>query len=378
MKLNIAIVGAGVSGIILGSLLKKYLNVNISIFEKRNQLFNNINGLQLTPNSTQILDLINFSEIFKKEEFLSIEKLKVHDLYSGELLSEILLKFNQKQKYISINRSLFLKNIFQYFKLSENIIYEEIKDIDSQNNEIIVKNKKFFFDYIFLCDGIFSKLKKNIADQSISFSGLYALRGTYDLTNDNSSNINLWLGENEHMVNYKINNFEISQYNYVWITKNLQNLPISTQNYDENNQYLHEMFKKKFSEKFNFIGKTKSISVWPIYKTKNIFFGYKNIFCLGDSSHGFIPSRAQGASQAIEDAYVLFKLLEKNNLNQKNLANKRLRRIKKIIRKSEKTVFIYHLRNSLLKFFRNSFLKIFSNSKIFSRLLNKDIFNFKL
>ena len=149
MKLNIAIVGAGVSGIILGSLLKKYLNVNISIFEKKDQLFNNINGLQLTPNSTQILDLINFSEIFKKEEFLSIEKLKVHDLYSGELLSEILLKFNQKQKYISINRSLFLKNIFQYFKLSENIVYEEIKDIDSQNNEIIVKNNKFFFDYIF-------------------------------------------------------------------------------------------------------------------------------------------------------------------------------------------------------------------------------------
>ena len=128
--------------------------------KKRDQLFNNINGLQLSPNSTQILDLINFSEIFKKEEFLSIEKLKVHDLYSGELLSEILLKFNQKQKYISIDRSLFLKNIFQYFKLSENIVYEEIKDIDSQNNKIIVKNKKLFLIIFFLCDGIFSKLKK--------------------------------------------------------------------------------------------------------------------------------------------------------------------------------------------------------------------------
>ena len=269
MKLNIAIVGAGVSGIILGALLKKYLNVNISIFEKRDQLFNNINGLQLSPNSTQILDLINFSEIFKKEEFLSIEKLKVHDLYSGKLLSEILLKFNQKQKYISINRSLFLKNIFQYFKLSENIVYEEIKDIDPQNNKIIVKNKELFFDYIFLCDGIFSNLKKKITDQSISFSGLYALRGTYDLTNDNSNNINLWLGENEHLINYKINNFEISQYNIVWITKNLQNLPITTENYDEKNQYLHEMFKEKFSKKFNFVGKTKSISVWPISISRN-------------------------------------------------------------------------------------------------------------
>ena len=52
--------------------------------------------------------------------------------------------------------------------------------------------------------------------------------------------------------------------------------------------------------------------------------------------------------------------------------------LKRIIKKSEKTIFIYHLRNSLLKFIRNSFLKIFTNSKIFSSLLNKDIFNFKL
>ena len=103
---------------------------------------------------------------------------------------------------------------------------KKLKISTSQNNEIIAKIN--FFDYIILCDGIFSKLK-NIADQSISFSGLYALRGSYDLTNDNSSNIHLWLGENEHLVNYKINNFEISQYNYVWITKNLRNIPISVQ-----------------------------------------------------------------------------------------------------------------------------------------------------
>ena len=33
-------------------------------------------------------------------------------------------------------------------------------------------------------------------------------------------------------------------------------------------------------------------------------------------------------SQAIEDSYVLFKLLEKNNLNQKDLTNQRLRQVK--------------------------------------------------
>ena len=37
----------------------------------------------------------------------------------------------------------------------------------------------------------------------------------------------------------------------VWITKNLQNLPITTENYDEKNQYLHEMFKKNFQKNLN-------------------------------------------------------------------------------------------------------------------------------
>ena len=95
------------------------------------------------------------------------------------------LKFYQiqsKQKYTSIEKVLFFKNIFQYFKLSENIVYEEIKDIDLQNNKIIVKNKKLFRNCIMF--GIDLLKLKNITDQLISFSGLYALRGTYDLTND--------------------------------------------------------------------------------------------------------------------------------------------------------------------------------------------------
>ena len=38
MKLNIAIVGAGVSGIILGSLLKKYLNVSAKEIKNKRKI----------------------------------------------------------------------------------------------------------------------------------------------------------------------------------------------------------------------------------------------------------------------------------------------------------------------------------------------------
>ena len=44
----------------------------------------------------------------------------------------------------------------------------------------------------------------------------------------------------------------------------------------------------------------------------------KRHFFIGDSAHGFIPSRAQGAAQAIEDSYELFNLIATNDIYLKN------------------------------------------------------------
>ena len=109
-----------------------------------------------------------------------------------------------------------------------------------------------------------------------------------------------------------------------------------------------------------------------------VVFGKKNVICICDSSHGFIQSRAQGASQAIEDAYYSYKLLKSGNLSVKNLGNIRFRRIKKIIKKSENTIVIYHLTSKLFKCIRNLFLSCISKFKIFSLILNRSIFSNKL
>ena len=57
------------------------------------------------------------------------------------------------------------------------------------------------------------------------------------------------------------------------------------------------------------------------------------IFFIGDSAHGFIPSRAQGAAQAIEDSYELFNLIATNDILPKKLFQIRKNRIKKIKKK---------------------------------------------
>ena len=158
--MKIAIVGAGVSGIVLGSLLKKNINCELTIFEKRSKIFDNTNGIQLSPNSIKILELLNFKEVLKKKDFLIIDKLIVRDLYSEKLLSEIILNFKKLDDYITIDRSILLKRIFDYYSLFENLKNLEVQNIDFETNEVFFDNQKLKYDFIFLCDGIFSKLKK--------------------------------------------------------------------------------------------------------------------------------------------------------------------------------------------------------------------------
>ena len=376
--MKIAIVGAGVSGIVLGSLLKKNINCELTIFEKRSKIFDNTNGIQLSPNSIKILELLNFKEVLKKKDFLIIDKLIVRDLYSEKLLSEIILNFKKLDDYITIDRSILLKRIFDYYSLFENLKNLEVQNIDYETNEVFFDNQKLKYDFIFLCDGIFSKLKKNIELNNLIFTGLYALRGTFFKSSDDY-NVNLYLGNNEHFVNYRLNNLSNSKHNFVWvINKKIKNEKLNIYGYDKKDNDLIKLFFEKFCVKFEFLNNTSDVNVWPIYKNKKIVFGKKNVICIGDSSHGFIPSRAQGASQAIEDAYYSYKLLKSGNLSVKNLGNIRFRRIKKIIKKSENTIVIYHLTSKLFKCIRNLFLSCISKFKIFSLILNRSIFSNKL
>ena len=57
------------------------------------------------------------------------------------------------------------------------------------------------------------------------------------------------------------------------------------------------------------------------------------LFFIGDSAHGFIPSRAQGAAQAIEDSFALYKIISSKNLSVRRFSKLRVDRVKKIKKK---------------------------------------------
>ena len=82
MKKKIAIIGAGISGLVFANFLKKNSEYEFTIYEKNSSLdlFSGY-GVQLSANSVSILNKINFSEFEidnkfnpKKNRFLFIKK----------------------------------------------------------------------------------------------------------------------------------------------------------------------------------------------------------------------------------------------------------------------------------------------------------------
>ncbi len=182
------------------------------------------------------------------------------------------------------------------------------------------------------------------------------------------------MGSDYHMVFYPID--QSNNYSFTYITKSEESF--LGKNYYEDKK-INFLEKNKFIVKYlpKEIFLQKEVYMWPIYKTNNFSFGKDKVICIGDSSHGFLPTRAQGACQAIEDSFILYNLIQNNCANSNNFFKERIQRISKIQKKSENSLKIFHFKNIFLRYFRNIFIKIVCKFSLFSNFFNSFIFNYK-
>ena len=110
MKKKIAIIGAGIAGLTLANLIKKFTNHEFMVYEREESLsLEEGYGIQLATNSIKILNQISFDKI-------SIEKIfhpKTIDFYNigNEKICDLnLSKFNSPEaKYTTLQRSTLIE-----------------------------------------------------------------------------------------------------------------------------------------------------------------------------------------------------------------------------------------------------------------------------
>ena len=377
---KVAIIGAGISGLYIASLLRLNSNYEINIYEKNNSV--NLEkgyGIQLSVNSVKLLNKIDFQNINFQEKFFP-NMVNFYSLKDKSKICDLDLSVfnNSKDKYTTLQRFIlidFLRN-----KLPSNLINFNKKVIEVQSSsgttKVIFDDKSSIeCDYLIISDGAFSKTRSLIAGKEIKpkYFNSIAVRGNVNrnyLQNIDHNNISLFLGSNLHSVVYPVN--QSDQFNFVTILrKNLNKKELNDYSLFSSKEFVSSVLLEVLKQvDSNIIENLKDIKCFPIFASTEIFQPKnKNIYVIGDAFFAFPPTFAQGASQSIEVAYELYKNLE-NEDGQFNV--ERIKRTKMINWKSKFNYFAFHLSNPLMKFVRNLLLKyLVKNNKFINNYLGK-------
>ena len=370
---KVVIIGAGISGLLIANLLRQDSNYEVTLYEKNNSI--NLEkgyGVQLSVNSIKLLNKIGFQTINSQNKF-NPNKVDFYSLKNKNKICDLDISvFNTYEaKYTTLQRTTLVE--FLKDKLPNNLIQynKKVNKVSSQNEIIDLTfdgNSSAECDFLIISDGVFSSTKSLIANKDIKpkyFKSL-AIRATIDqknLKHINNSNISLFLGSNFHSVIYPVN--KGNEFNFIGILrKNLSENEIKNSSLFKDEDFISSILLDLSHQiDQDILNNLKNIKCFPIFTSEEIYHPkQKNIFLTGDAFFALPPTFAQGASQAIEVAFELYKNFQ-NGSNE--FTNTRIKRTKIINKKSKLNHFAFHLSNPFMVFTRDLLMKYLVKNKKF-------------
>ena len=369
MKKKIAIIGAGIAGLTLANLLKKYTDHEFMVYEREESLsLEEGYGIQLATNSIKILNQINFDKI-NNEKIFHPKTIDFYNIQNKKICDLNLSKFNSPEaKYTTLQRSTLIEFLKEDIYTQHLRFGKKMKEVSELKDKVLIKfddNTNDLVDFVIAADGIFSntrsffETKKNEPrfKKAIAARVILKSKSEFDI---NEENISLMLGSNSHIVLYPIN--KKKELNMVCIMRCKKYEP------DNIKKLVKEIVLKQNPKLENIF--ENEIKTWPLYFTPKIIpSSNKKVFYIGDAFNGFLPTLAQGASQSIESAFEIFNLLKNDKLGKdNNYFEIRSKRAKIIRSRSNFNFFAFHFSSKIMQNVRNLFLKFLVKRKFFVKI----------
>lgn len=346
----IAIIGAGISGLTLGIVLKKQ-NIPCVIFEKFPSISEYGAGISISRNGQKVLEEI---EILDKLKLISGNPKKAHFISNNKEITSFAVD------HVTTSRKVLHSVLLEkYLLLNGEIKFDyQLINIDNQKKLLSFSNSKnFYVNHIAACDGIKSICRNSLLKDKSEpvYSGYSVWRS---IINEKQNDIRFYLGPNFHVVTYPVDDNKTS---FVGAFKRLDSSEESWRTLGNYNE-LRSDIPEYILDKYPSIKHNKEIFKWGVYMRTDMGNMYMdNITFLGDAAHPIVPFMGQGGCLAIEDSYIFGKLFIKyrNDIkkSQSIYHDIRYSRVKKIRDDSLNQATFNHLKNPLLIYIRNLLMK---------------------
>ncbi len=346
---NIAIIGAGISGLALACILKK-AQIPVVVFEKSKEISDYGAGISLSPNGIRILKRL---DIFNEVVSVSANPNQASFFSNNKKINTF------KVDVVTTSRQVLYKSLYKKYKsLNGDILFDhELSDVDFDNLELHFNNNQVYkIAHIAACDGIKSLCRKKTDQESEPiYSGYSVWRAVVEKKQNETKT---FLGPNHHIVTYPISNSKIS---FVAAIKTNRKYRESWRTEGTYAQLKEDLYLSNI-DSYSFINEDTSLFKWGVYirpMIKNL--KYKNLTLLGDAAHPIVPFIGQGGCLALEDAYVFGNLLIKYDSDFCKAQNIyeliRKKRIKTVMNLSLRQGSLNHISNPVIVFFRNLVMK---------------------
>ncbi len=379
---KILIIGAGIGGLTAAIALAR-TGHKVEVFEQAEALGDVGGGIQQSPNAMAVWQSLGLAEVITAKS-CEPEAGIFRDYRTGCALMTTKMRdvyeHRYGYKYLHIHRAdlidILAKAAHQLgVTLHLGHHYEDAQEINGRIN-LIANQRNFTGDVLIGADGIKSKTRDLIAGETQPvFTKQVAWRGVVETKKLPPDLIpfaaNNWLGPKRHFVSYYIKNGDVVNFVAVeerdtWTNEGWH------QKADK--QALISAFTGWDPRVTQLIHTCEESYLWGLFDHPPLSkWSEGHITLLGDAAHPMLPFMAQGATMAIEDAWVLAHYLSQNipiHVALKAYQDARLERTTFLQKVSRDNAKLYHQTNGLARSLRNMKFKLGTQfpDAVFSRL----------
>jgi salicylate hydroxylase len=318
---SIGIVGAGPGGLTLALACRHAGLTDITVYEQASTVETAGAGLQLSPNATRVLQTLGLRQELQAISFYP-QAVQFRAWRSGYLIAmrplggfsearygapyyhvhrgdlQQLLLQQVRKLGIPVETDALLRGIRQ----DADAVTAEFTDASTRSHHVLVG-----------CDGIHSAVRAALfGDSSPRFTGHLAWRGLVPAErlppNLLDPVVTAWLGPRKHFVNYFVRGGELV--NFVGVVEDASWQAESWREPGDPHR-----LRQDFADWHPVIGQiidaAEDVYRWALHDHAPLERWTRGrVTLLGDACHPMLPYLAQGAAMAIEDAWVLARMLE--------------------------------------------------------------------
>lgn len=305
---SISIIGAGIGGLTLGNILRQQ-HIDFSIYDSVPEIKPVGAGIMMAMNAMQVFDQLGLKQKIE-EAGNKIHKISITNQYLKPISDTNSLEF--EKKFNSCNVAIHRAELQRI--LAENMGIENIQL--NYNLKQIIKKENYHLHFenrqeiestvVFGADGIKSNIRNQILKTgTIRDTKQKCWRGLVDFElpeKYNQEALETW-GVGKRFGFVRISDKKVYWYAVIK-DKNLNPDTDLLSTYSDFDPLVIKILEATDPKNiiFNDITDLSPIPKWHS----------DNLCLIGDSAHATTPNMGQGACQAIEDAYIIGKLLEKS------------------------------------------------------------------